>query len=231
MHPRVSWGNKQHQRSAPYRRLRCDFWCLVRHGSAHCVIVRLSKQIHVIRVGPLWCGKGCCHADGHGSPSSRPRPTSLLYLGIRGRQQRRQNGVPDAVTAVVAVPLPGRLPRIGPRRHVPPSDPAAVAVNDALDQPGGRLGKDDPAANRGRQQRLNTGIPGVRQTRSRSSLGAFRGYPLVGLPPGPATYLTSTVRDIRLLLAVIRSRILVRNFRSSALSPLSCSPLYRSLAA
>jgi len=35
-------------------------------GTANGMIVRLSKQIHVIRVGPMWCAEGSCHAGGRG---------------------------------------------------------------------------------------------------------------------------------------------------------------------
>jgi hypothetical protein len=53
-------------------------------------------------------------------------------LGVRDREQTGQDPVPSTVTAVAAVPLPNRLPWTELGRHVTPSDPAPVPVNDAL---------------------------------------------------------------------------------------------------
>src|SRR5690625_4731367 len=72
-------------------------------------------------------------------PVDQPGPIGLS-------EQDRQDLVPGPVPAEEAMALPHRLPRPETLGHIPPSDPGSVAVDDALQSPGGAPGRACPAA-------------------------------------------------------------------------------------
>src|SRR6478609_5378438 len=78
-------------------------------------------------------------------------------------QQPGQHRIPNALSAHPAMPCPDRLPRPEDRRHITPSDPTPIAIDNSFDHLAGITKRPALLACTYRQQILDQQPLGIRQ--------------------------------------------------------------------
>src|SRR6478735_11336944 len=82
---------------------------------------------------------------------------------LSSRQQPGQHRIPNALGAHPAMPCPDRLPRPEDRRHITPSDPTPIAIDNSFDHLAGITKRPALLASTYRQQILDQQPLGIRQ--------------------------------------------------------------------